>query len=287
MTGLAVLLGTGLDVTWANSSFGPAVCAIEGVGCPADNCFCDPDRFWAYSYWDGDAWQAYPVAAGQSVISTTGAVEGWRWGLFDAKQTSATPALAAAHALAWLHAQQDATSGGFGEGLDATVEVMLAMGANNEHLADWTRAAGAPSLADFVRPRAADYSRGGAAAAGKLAVAEAAVGRLPQCAQPAAWPLLQRNDRRLCPRQRLQCLGHPGQRGRKRRRAGLRRAGPHQPAVAHGRLGVAGRLWRRHQHHRAGHPDPAGDRHARHCHRNRQRAGFSQERPTARWRHRL
>ena len=31
-----------------NTTFGPAVCSINGAGCPATNCFCDPAHFWAY-----------------------------------------------------------------------------------------------------------------------------------------------------------------------------------------------------------------------------------------------
>src|SRR5690606_12143035 len=41
VSGLAMLEATGLDLAVAETSFGPAVCAIEGVGCPVDNCFCN------------------------------------------------------------------------------------------------------------------------------------------------------------------------------------------------------------------------------------------------------
>lgn len=80
ISGIQALLSTGLSVTVGDTGFGPAVCAIEGTGCPVDNCFCDPKRFGADSSWDGTQWQSYQVGASQSVISTTGAVEGWRWG---------------------------------------------------------------------------------------------------------------------------------------------------------------------------------------------------------------
>ena len=48
---------TGLDEVTASFSWGSAVCSIEGVGCPATDCFCDPNKFWSYNYWDGSAWQ--------------------------------------------------------------------------------------------------------------------------------------------------------------------------------------------------------------------------------------
>ncbi len=189
ISGIAALLSTGLSVTIADTGFGPAVCAIEGTGCPADNCFCEPNRFWSYSNWDGTQWQSYQVGASQSVISTTGAVEGWRWGEGDNPALGAPQAVAAANALAWLHGQQDATTGGYGDGLGGAVEVMLALGANDEKIGDWRSVTGTRTLADFVRLRATKYSRQGVAEAGKLAVAAVAAGgcRTVRSLQPSAF----------------------------------------------------------------------------------------------------
>ena len=189
ISGIQALLSTGLSVTVADTSFGPAVCAIEGTGCPADNCFCDPSRFWSYSSWDGTQWQSYQVGASQSVISTTGAVEGWRWGEGDNPVLAAPQAVAAANALAWLHREQDATTGGYGDGLGGAVEVMLALGANDEKIGDWHPVTGTRTLADFVRLRATKYSRQGVAEAGKLAVAAVASGgcRTVRSLQPSAY----------------------------------------------------------------------------------------------------
>ncbi|HXF60031.1 MAG TPA: hypothetical protein VNK95_00360, partial [Caldilineaceae bacterium] len=72
ISGLAALQLSGLEVVSRETAFGPAVCSIEGVGCPASDCFCGGDRFWNYSYWDGAGWQSYSVGAGSSVISQTG-----------------------------------------------------------------------------------------------------------------------------------------------------------------------------------------------------------------------
>lgn len=171
ISGLEALQASGLDVTVAETSFGPAVCAIEGVGCPADDCFCNPDQFWNYSFWDGEAWQSYPVGAASSVISQTGAIEGWRWGSFGSVQTPPDRTLAAARALAWLRTQQDPETGGFGESFSSAVEVLMALGANHEQPETWQPLDGQRSLAAYLLPRARSFSLSGAAAAGKLAVA--------------------------------------------------------------------------------------------------------------------
>ncbi len=189
ISGIQALLSTGLSVTVADTGFGPAVCAIEGTGCPVDNCFCDPKRFWSYSNWDGTQWQSYQVGASQSVISTTGAVEGWRWGEGDNPTLAAPQAVAAANALAWLHSQQDAVTGGYGDGLGGAVEVMLALGANDEQIGDWRPVTGTLTLRDFVRLHATRYSRQGVAEAGKLAVAAVASGgcRTARSLQPSSY----------------------------------------------------------------------------------------------------
>ncbi|HHY58875.1 MAG TPA: terpene cyclase/mutase family protein [Chloroflexi bacterium] len=174
ISGITALAASGLDVTVAETSFGPAVCAIEGVGCPADNCFCNADLFWNYNYWDGAAWQGYPVGAATSEISQTGAIEGWRWGAFGSAQTPADQSIAAASALEWLRSQQNPTTGGYGDGMSGAIEVLLALGANHERPEQWKPVDGLRSLDDYLRPRAREFSRSNVAAAGKLAVAAAA-----------------------------------------------------------------------------------------------------------------
>jgi hypothetical protein len=61
------LLGrSGLDVTLTHyGTLGAAVCAIDGVGCPAEDCHCEA-AYW--SYWLGDdeaeeGWRSSPVGA--------------------------------------------------------------------------------------------------------------------------------------------------------------------------------------------------------------------------------
>jgi hypothetical protein len=174
ISGIAALELSGLDVTVGETSFGPAVCAIEGVGCPADNCFCNADLFWSYNFWDGEAWQGYPVGASTSEISTTGAIEGWRWGAFGSIQAAPDPAVAAASALEWLRSQQNATTGGFGDSAGGAVEVLMALGANHERPENWKPVDGLRTLDAYLLPRTRAFSRSNVAAAGKLAVAAAA-----------------------------------------------------------------------------------------------------------------
>ena len=170
VSGLHLLETTGLDLSVAETSFGLAVCAIEGIGCPTDNCFCNADAFWGYTFWDGTAWQPYTVGASSSAISATGAVEGWSW---DSTQAPATHAIAAARALQWLRSQQDPATGGFGDSMGSAVEVLMALGANHEDAATWQPSSGR-ALDRYLRLRATRFSRDNVAAAGKLTVAAAA-----------------------------------------------------------------------------------------------------------------
>jgi hypothetical protein len=74
-----------IDLASTDSGFGPAVCGINKVGCPADNCFCDPDHFWAYYHLDpaNNNWQASAQGVG-AYVPATGAVEGFIWSSMDA-----------------------------------------------------------------------------------------------------------------------------------------------------------------------------------------------------------
>ncbi len=86
VSGFEALKSTGLNLDikdFGDGSF--AVCGIEGVGCPADDCFCEEEKFWNYEYWDGEEWQSYQVGAADSSIEG-GAIEGWRWGEFESDE---------------------------------------------------------------------------------------------------------------------------------------------------------------------------------------------------------
>jgi hypothetical protein len=168
ISGLRALELSGLEVVTATTSFGPVVCSIGDVGCPADNCFCGGSVFWGYKSWDGDAWQDYMVGAGDSVLGD-GAVEGWRWGEWGSAMWPARPVTAAQQALNWLRPRQSLTDGGYG-GDSGSAEALLSIGANGYAASEWRRQPDAPSLASYWLGRAPAYSRAGAANAGKLAV---------------------------------------------------------------------------------------------------------------------
>ena len=74
-----ITLGS-LDAGW-----GPAVCSINNVGCPADDCFCDASHFWAYYHLDAatSTWTAAAVGV-SGYVPLDGAVEGFAWSGFDA-----------------------------------------------------------------------------------------------------------------------------------------------------------------------------------------------------------
>jgi hypothetical protein len=54
-----ILEYTGQNITWSSPGpWGHGLCAIEGTGCPAKNCFCDPENSWKLylKTWDSKAW---------------------------------------------------------------------------------------------------------------------------------------------------------------------------------------------------------------------------------------
>jgi prenyltransferase beta subunit len=178
ITGLQALQSSGLQLTTVDFSFGTAICAIEGVGCPATNCFCDANKFWGYEFWDGAAWQGYMVGASSSTIGN-GAIEGWAWGRSGSNPPPVTPEiLSASAALQWVRPQQNA-NGSFGNNVGATVDVILAVAAANRQPDAWRGASGA-SLVDYVAANAATFAGQSAAAAGKLAVGVGAAGQDPR-----------------------------------------------------------------------------------------------------------
>jgi hypothetical protein len=74
-----------IDLASADTDFGPAVCGINKVGCPADNCFCDAEHFWAYYHLDpaSNKWQASTQGVG-AYVPANSAVEGLTWSGMDA-----------------------------------------------------------------------------------------------------------------------------------------------------------------------------------------------------------
>jgi len=81
----AVLEAATIPVGMAAYSWGTALCNIDGIGNPVDNCFADPDHFWAYFHLsaDGATWESSQVGVG-GYTPADRAVEGFAWSGFDA-----------------------------------------------------------------------------------------------------------------------------------------------------------------------------------------------------------
>ncbi len=82
ITGAEALRRVDAQVQFANfGTRGQAVCSLCGTGCPSSNCFCDPNRFWAYHRaGPGGAPYAFSRTGASSTTVRNGDVEGWKWG---------------------------------------------------------------------------------------------------------------------------------------------------------------------------------------------------------------
>ncbi len=164
-TGLSALEASGLDLELS----GGAVCSIEGIGCPADNCFCacqsgEDCRFWGFHLGqpDGD-WQAAEVGAGDQPLAP-GQVHGWVWGR---PAPAPAPANLRASLLAtrWLLGFQE-PSGGLADHVGFTAEAIFAARSAGIPL-EAIRSEGDRSLVDYLAGAAGGYAETSAAAAGK------------------------------------------------------------------------------------------------------------------------
>jgi len=176
-TGADALMASDLDVVGADGM----VCAIDGVGCPASDCFCacpggDDCRYWSYHHGTGEdrsRWEASETgASGYSL--TGGDVEGWAWGGGRAPITTTSALRSALAGVGWLRDQQQPDGGMGAPGL--TVEAVLAatsMGGEG-NASDWN--ASGRTLLDHLAAHADGYSDESAAAAGKLVTGIAAAG---------------------------------------------------------------------------------------------------------------
>jgi len=183
ITGVDALLLTGLDVVTQETSFGVAVCSIEGVGCPAEDCFCSPTNFWNYLNWDWaqNQWAASMVGASGTTL-TDYAFDGWRWQTFEDTVTPPpAPELIAGMAMDYLLGKQDPITGGYGS-LGSTLDFLLAAGASGLPVTDLTAQEGAPGLQDYILLEGPAYAEGDAGTAGKLAMGLAAA---QACLPPA------------------------------------------------------------------------------------------------------
>ncbi len=83
-TTFEVLQAANIELASQETTFGPAVCSINGTGCPADNCFCNEKEFWAYFHLAGGEWASAVEGVG-AYVPADGAVEGFAWSGSDAE----------------------------------------------------------------------------------------------------------------------------------------------------------------------------------------------------------
>lgn len=84
LSGFDLLTRAGLAPTTQVGGVGAAVCRLQAVGCPADDCFCacrgGPDcTYWSYWHWQADAWRYASTGADRYQVMP-GSVDGWSWG---------------------------------------------------------------------------------------------------------------------------------------------------------------------------------------------------------------
>ena len=88
ITGFELLQASGLQLETAfDPAMGPAVCQVEGQGCPSNDCFCSMPDYWSYWHVDNGEWGYAAVGAGTYQVED-GALEGWSWGDSPPIQTS-------------------------------------------------------------------------------------------------------------------------------------------------------------------------------------------------------
>ncbi len=78
-----VLKNASVNAVIADTSWGPALCGINDVGCGADNCFCDPNHYWAFFVQQDGAWTPASVGIG-GYTPRNEEVVGFAWSGFDA-----------------------------------------------------------------------------------------------------------------------------------------------------------------------------------------------------------
>ena len=170
VSGIEALQRTGLHIVTKDFGFAIAVCSIEGVGCPEDTCFCNSSNFWNHEYWKGSSWQHQTPGTNVS----PGAIEGWRWGEWNAEPIPPAPQLIAAfNALEWFRSQQS-PNGSYGSGsgcsISSSVDALITLGANNLDADEWRKGPDLPTLMDFIAQNGECYANNNASSAGKLAV---------------------------------------------------------------------------------------------------------------------
>lgn len=84
ISGYEALRRSDLPVLAGFNAQGGAVCQIDGIGCPVDNCFCQCKGgqeciYWSYWQLIDEAWNYAQVGATANKVNDRD-VEGWSWG---------------------------------------------------------------------------------------------------------------------------------------------------------------------------------------------------------------
>ena len=81
ITGLDLLQRSGLNIdTATNPTQGTAVCRIENVGCPPNDCFCNMPDYWSFWQRNESGWAYSAIGSDQSQV-IDGDVNAWSWGI--------------------------------------------------------------------------------------------------------------------------------------------------------------------------------------------------------------
>ena len=84
LTGLSLLERAGAALTVRSGGGGTAICGIDGLGCPATDCFCRcktaPCQYWSYFHREADGAWRYSARGADSWSIVPGAVDAWVWG---------------------------------------------------------------------------------------------------------------------------------------------------------------------------------------------------------------
>jgi hypothetical protein len=83
ITGIELLERSGFEIVVNPfGGLGAGICAIEDVGCPATNCFCEsfssPSYFWQYFEPTQHGWQTRVIGAASRTVRD-GDIDGWSW----------------------------------------------------------------------------------------------------------------------------------------------------------------------------------------------------------------
>lgn len=84
ISGLDLLLRSGLDVEIEAQGLGALVCSIDGTGCGAEDCWCQCKGggdciYWSYWLRPNGGWQYAQIGSIMTKV-TSGSIQGWSWG---------------------------------------------------------------------------------------------------------------------------------------------------------------------------------------------------------------